>query len=285
MYKFVLSGFADEISPDFDIQLDSLNKLDIKYIELRGVDGTNIADISDEKLYEIKEKLEKHDIKVSAIGSPIGKIGILDDFTPQLEKFKRVLEIAKELDCPYIRMFSFFIPDEMNPDIYYHEVIVRWKMYVRAARRYNVTLLHENEKGIYGDTAKRCLKLVKTLDTSKVGITFDSANFVQCGQDTLEAYTMLKPYIKYIHIKDAKKDGTVVPCGHGDGNMDSLIELLKNDQYYGFTSLEPHLADFKGFSELEKPNEETKLSKQSNIDTFCLARDEFLKIVYLEEEF
>lgn len=59
MAEFVLSAFADEYSPKFDEQLEGLKKNGVGFIEIRGVDGTNVADLTDEQLHEVRAKLER----------------------------------------------------------------------------------------------------------------------------------------------------------------------------------------------------------------------------------
>ncbi|MBP5330825.1 MAG: sugar phosphate isomerase/epimerase, partial [Lachnospiraceae bacterium] len=82
---------------------------------------------------------------------------------------------------------------------------------------------------------------------------FDFANFVQVGQDTLEAYELLKDYVVYVHVKDAKSaDGSVVPAGYGDGNVAQILKMMFDNGFNGFLSLEPHLFNFSGFGQLEK---------------------------------
>ena len=124
---------------------------------------------------------------------------------------------------------------------------------VETAKDYPVTLLHENEKDIYGDIARRCYDILSAINSPKLRATFDPANFVQCGERTYpEAYTLLKDYVEYIHIKDALyKDNSVVPAGQGDGCVKEIIDALKEDGFSGFLSLEPHLGNFAGFSNLE----------------------------------
>ena len=126
---------------------------------------------------------------------------------------------------------------------YRDKVFERWNKFVEAAKGYNVTLLHENEHGIYGESAKNCLDLIKTLNSDKVKAVFDPANFTIDGHDTVEAFELLKDYAVYFHIKDAKKaEHRVVPSGEGDGNLKYLINSLKERSFNGFLSLEPHLA-------------------------------------------
>lgn len=255
MSEFVLSAFADEIDSDLKIQMDVLEQHGIKHIEMRGVNGKGLVNYALDEVREIKRQLDERSFKLSAIGSPIGKIKITDDFGPHMELFKHTLEIAKIMECKYIRMFSFFIPEGEDPAKYRDEVINRWKQFIKAAEGSGITLLHENEKDIYGDTPERCLDLLKTLDCDYVKGIFDFANFVQCGvENNLAGFDLLKDYIVYIHVKDAvHSDHHVVPAGEGDGKVKEILEALYDKGYEGFLSLEPHLGNFVGFAALE-PN-------------------------------
>jgi len=254
MAKFILSAFADEIDPSLKVQMDVLDQHDIKYIEMRGVNGKNLVQHTLDEVKEIKQQLDERGFKLSAVGSPIGKIMITDDFAPHLDLFHHTLEIAKILEAPYIRMFSFFIPKGEKAETYRDEVMKRWEAFIEAAKGKNVILLHENEKDIYGDTAERCLDLVKTMNCDYLRITFDPANFVQCDVETYpHAFNMLKNYIEYMHIKDANySDHRVVPSGYGDGKLKEILTELYNSGYEGFLSLEPHLGNFVGFADLEQ---------------------------------
>jgi sugar phosphate isomerase/epimerase len=106
-------------------------------------------------------------------------------------------------------------------------------------------LLHENEKGIYGDTPARCLDIVESVGSHRLRLAWDAANFVQCGfRPYADGYRMLRPYLEYIQIKDALLDtGRVVPAGAGDGQVRETIAALHADGYDGFFSLEPDLAE------------------------------------------
>ena len=128
------------------------------------------------------------------VGSPIGKIGIEDDFAPHWELFQRTVEIAQKLDAPFIRMFSFYPPEGHEADAYRAPVLDRLARMVEYAKGQNTVLLHENEKGIFGDTADRCKLLLDTLGCENFKAVFDFANFVQCGEDTQRAYTLLDVY-------------------------------------------------------------------------------------------
>lgn len=250
MERFILSAFADEIDPMLDVQMDVLEKHGIRYLEMRGVDGTNVSSLTLEQARAVKARLDARGFRVSALGSPIGKIGIEDPFEPHLALFRHTLALAGILEAPFIRMFSFFIPRGEDPGFYRGEVMRRWTAFIEAAEAHNaqghnVVLLHENEKDIYGDTAERCLDILRTMDCPFLKATFDPANFVQCGVKTFpEAYHLLREQIAYMHVKDAVyATGKVVPAGEGEGRVADILRALKDTGWQGFLSLEPHLAD------------------------------------------
>ncbi len=159
MSKFILTAFADEIAPDLKTQMEVLEKHGIKHIEMRKVNGKNLVDHSLDEVGELKKQLDASGFKISAIGSPLGKIQITDDFEPHFALFKHTMEIAKILETKYIRMFSFYIPKGENPANFRDEVMNRWSKFIAAASGSGLVLLHENEKEIYGDTPERCLDL------------------------------------------------------------------------------------------------------------------------------
>lgn len=262
---FTISGFADEIDQDLNKQLEVIGKLGIKYIEMRGVDGNNLIFHSNAKVHEIKKRLDDAGVSLSALGSPIGKIGIDDPFEPHFEALKRAVEVSHMMDCRRIRMFSFYIPQNDNPANYREKVLDRLGRFVEYAFENDALLLHENEKGIYGEKAAECLELMNALEGKAFGAIFDFANFVQAKQNTLEAYDMLKKYITYIHVKDAVwETGKVVPVGYGDGNVEAILKKLAADGYNGFLSLEPHLFDFAGFRQLEEATDVTSILPDTN---------------------
>lgn len=253
MEKIILSGFSDEIAPGFAEQLAAVKEFGVSHIELRAADGVNVSDLAPRQLGEVKGRLLAAGVRVSSIGSPIGKIPLDGDFRQHMEKFKRTLEIQKELGAPYLRMFSFYLPEGQSPAACREEVFRRVGALVREAKRWDSVLLHENEKGIYGDTAPRCLELMEEFYGPHFQGVFDFSNFVEVGQDTLEAYRLLKPYTAYIHIKDClAAEKRVVPAGQGDGRVAEILADLIGGGWRGFLSLEPHLTDFAGLAALEK---------------------------------
>lgn len=240
---FGIAAFADEAASSLDGQIKAMHENGIRYLEIRGVDGENISDISAQKAKEIRRRLDDEGIAVWSIGSPFGKIGMTDDMDAHLEKFRRCLETAHILGTKHFRIFSFYGAYALD------EVCERLALFIRAAEGSGIILCHENEKGIYGDTAKKCLELHNALPPLRA--IFDPANFIQCGQDTKEAWDLLSSYVEYMHIKDALSDGSVVPAGKGVGQLKYLLSQYKGEML----TVEPHLSVFDGFEKLERNND------------------------------
>ena len=258
MSKIKLAAFADEASSVFDEQIVMMKENGIGLLEMRGVDDINVSKLTLEQAKEAKKKLDDNELAVWSIGSPIGKIKITDDFAPELDLFKHVLEIANITEAKCIRMFSFYGTDGKAE--YRDEVFERLAKYAEAAKGSGIVLCHENEKGIYGDIPERCIEIHKAIPEIKS--VFDPANFVQCGVNILDAWNKLEPYVYYGHIKDADADGNIVPPGRGIG---MIREYLPKFIAKGCSvlTLEPHLAEFAGLSDLEEEGDKSKVGGMS----------------------
>ncbi|MBR0147244.1 MAG: sugar phosphate isomerase/epimerase [Eubacterium sp.] len=237
--KYRLAAFADEAASDLAGQMAAMKGNGIKLLEIRGVDGLNIDQLSREKAREIRRRLDDEGLGVWSLGSPFGKIGIHEDFAPHLDSFRHSLELAEILGAGHFRLFSFYGATEVGP------VLERLSAFVEAAKGSDLILCHENEKEIYGDTAIKCLEIHRALPGLRA--VFDPANFIQCGQDTKEAWELLSPYVEYMHIKDALWDGSVVPAGRGVGELPDLLSKYGGE----VLTIEPHLTVFEGFDKLE----------------------------------
>lgn len=242
-----LCAFADEASSALSGQIAALKRNGISHLEIRGVNGKNIKDLSRADVLEVKSALDGADIFVWSIGSPIGKISLADDFHAHTEDFQRILEAADVLGAKRIRMFSFFPVKGMSEQTVRDSVCERIDTLLSLTPE-EITLCHENEKEIFGENTENCLFLHRTFP--RLRAVFDPANFIQCGVDTAAAWKALRDYVDYLHIKDAVTDGTVVPAGMGIGNVSMIVGdyLARGGD---MMTLEPHLFDFTGLSALE----------------------------------
>lgn len=252
--KFQFAAFADEAAKDLTGQVAALKRSGYDFLEIRNLDGKNFTTLTVQEAKDVAAVLADNGLSVRSLGSPIGKMKIGEDFNAHMELCKHTLELGNVLGAEQIRMFSFFMPKGEDPAPYRELVIERVAKITETAKSFGIQPCHENEKGIYGDNAPRCLEILKAVPDLKA--VFDPANFVQCGQDTLEAWDMLAPYVEYMHIKDALPDGRVVPPGAGSGNVAAIIAKYAA-QGGTVLSLEPHLTKFVGLKALENEGEES----------------------------
>ena len=265
-------AFADEASPMIDGQIEAMKRNGLQGLEIRAVDKENISAISLEKAKEVKKKLHDNGLIVWSMGSPIGKIDIeKDDFNAHMDVLRHTIDLARELEAENLRMFSFYIPAEKDPASFKNQVMDQLHLMAEAAKGSGVTLCHENEKGIYGDNAARCLEILNEVPEIK-GV-FDPANFIQVGQETWSAWELLKDKIHYMHIKDALfADGSVVPAGKGDGKVKEILNAYLARGGTAMT-VEPHLRVFSGLNQLERKGEESKIGGRYSYPTSDAAFD------------
>lgn len=250
--RFHLCAFADEADPSVDGQIRALKENKIEYIELRGVDGKGVAQLTCDEMKQLRRRFDDEGIRVWSIGSPIGKLGIDQPFDEHFDLFRHTLELAVLSGAQRMRMFSFYEAEGKA-----QQVIDRLGQMLEVAQDSGILLCHENEKGVYGDIASRCVELHKALPQLR-GV-FDPANFVQCGQDVLQAWELLEPYIDYIHMKDSLADGTVVLPGEGDGKIPTILANYAA-KGGGVITMEPHLSEFVGLGNLEREGEKSGIT-------------------------
>ena len=254
MAEIKLCAFADEAGDALSEQIAMMKDKGIGLLELRAIDKKNVSKFTNDEVKEYKKQLDDAGIKVWSIGSPIGKVQIGDDFNIDLDLCKRVLEIGEMFGAKKLRMFSFYGTE--GKEEFFDTVVERLAKYLEAAKGSGIQLCHENEKGIYGDTAARCLAIHKALPELRA--VFDPANFVQCGEDTVAAFDLLAPYIDYGHVKDSLADNSIVPPGTGIGKIPEYFARFKAIGGEVLT-LEPHLAEFSSLADIEQKGDESKV--------------------------
>jgi sugar phosphate isomerase/epimerase len=237
----ILSAFGDEIADDLATQLDVLQDLGIHHLEFRGAWGKNILDLNDDELSRAAALLAERGAGVSAIGSPIGKSDLSQPRAYEHARLERAIAAARALDTRLIRVFSFYT-GSVSPAECREEVLERMAELAALASDAGMTLVHENEKEIYGDVPERCLEIMASVNSPALRMAFDPANFVQVGTRPMaEGWPLLAPWTTHVHIKDALFSGEVRPAGEGEGEVPALLAALAQRGYKGFLTLEPHL--------------------------------------------
>jgi len=263
---FRISAFADEAGISASEQIAALRRNNIGLVDVRGIDGVNVSVFTEDAAKGYAEQYLSGGIKVSMIGSPMGKIKLTEDFEEHINMFRRLIGTARIFGTDKIRIFSFFTKDKKE---HRAEVLKRLNLLCEITAGEGVTLYHENEKDIYGDV----LSSVEDVLDSVKGLKniFDPANFVQCGQDVAVAIDTLAARTEYLHIKDAiAGSGEIVPAGKGDGKLSLLISRVAQQRAEEQTvlCLEPHLKVFAGYGSIDEHELKNLYSFGSNDEAF-----------------
>jgi sugar phosphate isomerase/epimerase len=244
---FTLSAFADEIGPDPELQVSVLESCGVRHIELRSIHKTNVLDLSDDQVRDFKALLDRRGFKLSAIGSPIGKIKIDEPFEPHLKRFRRAVELCGVFGTPNIRLFSYYLPTTGGTwEQHRAAVLERFEQKLDIAKKAGVRLLHENEHGIYGDTAARVKDLIATLQakhgTGHVAAICDPANYAFDGQDAWAAWEATRHLTVHFHVKDwVQGEPHARMPGEGNARLPEIVADAVKRGYDGFATMEPHL--------------------------------------------
>lgn len=276
--NIVYGAFADEYAVSLEEQIEGLIQNKIDYLEIRFVDGKNIADIDLETVKRLNETLKENGISVFSIGSPIGKIDITDDFNEHLVKLERICESANIFGSKYIRMFSFYNRNRHPIEEFRKTAFERVEKLLELADRYGVTLCHENEEGIYGESPEDCLELFESFE-GRLRCVFDMGNFILAGYYPLQAYKMLCGYIEYFHIKDGTKDGRITVPGYGQARIKEIVKDFAAKKEVVHVTLEPHLMSFVGLDRLTEGEFKREVSFKSNKEAFNFAAENLKRIL------
>ncbi|HEX8550797.1 MAG TPA: sugar phosphate isomerase/epimerase [Abditibacteriaceae bacterium] len=238
--NWIVSAFADEAGGDCAQQIKSLQRADLKHIDIRGIEGHNITTLPLDTAREIKKQLEDGGIAVNMFGSPIGKIDINDDLQGDIDRLRHLGELAPVLDCRAVRIFSFYNKAE-RPHIEWHaKSLSRLETLLDEAEKLGLVLFHENERHIFGDLCEDVLHIAP-LRGDNFKLIFDFDNYNQSGENAWENWQRLADVTDAIHLKDSV-NGQHTPVGLGGGYVrEILIDAIARG-WSGPLSIEPHLS-------------------------------------------
>ncbi len=257
------TGFADEAADGIQGQIEATKQLGWSRIESRNINGMAIGRLSDEDFNKVVDALSNAEVCINCIGSPIANWGcsIFSPLEETVDAVKQIIPRMKRLDCDMIRIMSYAIMKDREPDNQeeterFRRVRLINDMFAGAG----IMAVHENCMNYGGMSAENMLRLIENVPGLKV--VFDTGNPVFTydyskpkpypKQSSWDFYSAVKEHIAYIHIKDGvyigENDSGIFPkCrftfpGEGDGDVVRILtDLLKNG-YDGGISIEPHLS-------------------------------------------
>lgn len=241
--SWLLSGFPDEAFDDFAGQIELTRSAGLSRLDLRGIGGKNVVELPLDEARRCRELLDEAGLTVGMFGTPIGKLDIEDDLQADLDRLDHIAELADVFECRQVRVFSYYNRAEVDKAAWREECLRRLGLLKDRAAAANLTLYHENERGIYGD---RCADVIEILDALHDGQVFKSIfdfdNFNQSGEDVWECWEALRDRTDAFHLKDSDKDCQHVPIGQGASQAARIFADALERGFAGPLSLEPHLA-------------------------------------------
>lgn len=246
----ILTGIADEASDDLDGQIRAHQELGWDAIELRVVDGDNVAGVlSDQAFDVVAEKLDAAGMTVTAFASAIGNWSrpITGDFQIDVDDLTRSVTRMQRLGTRFIRTMGW-VGEGVSEAEWRDEGIRRYRELVKIAADGGIYIAIENCTGWAGEGASQMLQFMEAVDDDSLVLLYDIGNVIGHGDDWLEFYTAMKPFIRYIHVKDCKKNhpgeasDKYAYAGEGDAHVyDVLLDQFRMG-YDGVISIEPHVA-------------------------------------------
>ena len=261
-----LCAITDEISQEFEHALDALLEYGATGAELRGLWGTNIADLSDEQAQKAKSALQARGMAVPCLSTPFYKCDLnIQAANPgeeagamhlaqartmeqQAELLERCIRLAHFFESPFLRVFAFWRKDVMTPDIE-QRIIDAFEAPIERASKAGITLVLENEHACFVGSGAEAAKILSRINSPHLRACWDPGNAFSLGELPFpDGYEAVKPYIAHVHIKDARMaqtpDHGLQPqwCVVGEGEIDypGQFAALKQDGYDGWISLETH---------------------------------------------
>jgi sugar phosphate isomerase/epimerase len=281
----LLSGLADEAANQKTAmqQFCALAALGLKYYTIRFIDAgagiQNVMQLEPDVIDSILNLQNEYGLSVSSIGSPIGKVKLVDTddgtsnrFVPFKEYLSRdvhrACELANRFHCKLIRGFSFYHPRGSAIETHLPQAIDQIGEIVRVCDSHGLTFGLEVEANLVGQTGKLLARIYDAVAHPGLVLVFDGANLVCQGMTTdqvFEEYHAMKPGLGWIHVKDYKRPAqqashvdeeslkAFVPADSGDSGHEAifrdlktiypaLLERLRARGIPGFfVDLEPHL--------------------------------------------
>lgn len=270
-----LAAITDEISQDFEYALDVMREYGAHGAELRGLWGTNIADLTDAMAARAKAALAERKMQVVGLATPFYKC----DFAPeavnpgeeagamhlakprgleqQIAMLRRCIALADVFETRYLRVFSFWRKEALTSELE-ARIAAAFQEPLEIAARAGIVLLLENEHSCYIGTGEEAARLAAAVNSPHLKICWDPGNAFCAGELPYpDGYERVKPWLAHVHIKDAvmvdTPDHGKQPqwCVVGEGEIDYIGQFaaLKRDGYTGAISLETHYRPATGSGE------------------------------------
>ncbi len=270
----ILSGFADEAANQktAEQQFVAFAAAGLQYYSLRFIDAghgvKNVMQLTKAEVQKIRHLEDEYGLNVASIGSPIGKVKLLDvddgsknRFVPfpqyLAEDVNRVCELAHAFETKLIRGFSFYHPRGTAPETHLAQVVDQLGQIAEVCHRSDLTFGLEIEANLVGQSGSLMAEIHRLVDHPALVLIFDAGNIVTQGYNcaqVFEQYLAMKDGLGWMHIKDYLNPTPMALTTHVD--EEALKHFVPAD--LGESGHEAILRDFKAYL----PTLEKKLKRR-----------------------
>lgn len=211
-----------------------------------GIDGVQFYvsdDLPDEVVKDHLDRIKDKGMVFSALCGDIGGYDDPDANKEKVDRFKRILDLSKKLECNIVTTHIGKIPEDTSC-VKYNTMFEACKSIADYAASIGATFAIETgpEKAIY------LKEFLDKLDSKGIGVNLDPANLVMCSHDDAAfAANVLSKYIVHTHAKDGIPVGhngyLEVPLGQGGVHYDTYIPALHYAGFDGFLTIERECGD------------------------------------------
>jgi sugar phosphate isomerase/epimerase len=246
------TGFADEVSSDLGVQIETTKRAGWSSIELRKVGKKNVCALEPDEWKHASETLKAAGITVAGFGSALCNWGrpISSDFQADIDDLTRAIPYMKDAGTNLIRIMSYpnARPEPWDVADWKKEVFKRLRELARIAEDNDIILGHENCSGYASLSPENYLETVDAVNSPNFKLTFDTGNNTgHSGEGyagTWAFYEACRDHIVHIHIKSFKKseDGEWKTCFPDEDPVQTrILADAVSRGYNGWISIEPHL--------------------------------------------
>jgi sugar phosphate isomerase/epimerase len=237
--RVILSGFADEAANEKTAvqQFAAMAALGLQYYTIRFIDAgsgvKNAMALSVSEIQKVRHLQNEYGLNVSSIGSPIGKVKLLDvedgsknTYVP-FNKYlavdvKKACELAHAFETKLIRGFSFYHPQGSDPREHLAQAVDQLGQITEACHRSDLTFGVEVEANLVGGNGHLLAEIHRQVNHPAMVLVFDAANLIVQGysrSEVFEQYLAMKPGLGWMHVKDYRNSAGAVKGGVVDEEM------------------------------------------------------------------